>query len=320
MKCCATTKARIPCKNTANHGQFCGIHIKKTNVQTITVEIRMSEFFQSGSGKGRGSNDANNKKREEILTTLYDSTEPDLQPIREKWIQFLRSLCQDFSRVRVVRHGGRGANHDFEIFFYKDDGLIKHIPKAEFKHSVSRIDKMPEYFSPAADKPYFEKVYADIFYDEYLDRVCAVYGLVKPDRETYLRLVYSNNYDKHPFFRTLYTMETSGTREQTKQKQEIVRESISKYLESTVHTINLQKLSTDIHNRQSNKLFILWNLTEFISDQLHDDEMELTHVEGIKNGNTVVVVSKAGTRHNMLLRWKNHLGVLYPAWQISLTR
>jgi hypothetical protein len=48
--------------------------------------------------------------------------------------------------------------------------------------------------------------------------------------------------------------------------------------------------------------------------------MDLTHVEGVKNGNTIVVVSKAGTKHNMLLRWKNHLGILYPAWQISLSR
>jgi hypothetical protein len=48
--------------------------------------------------------------------------------------------------------------------------------------------------------------------------------------------------------------------------------------------------------------------------------MDLTHVEGVKGENTIVVVSRAGTKHHMLLRWKNHLGILYPAWQISLSR
>jgi hypothetical protein len=85
-------------------------------------------------------------------------------------------------------------------------------------------------------------------------------------------------------------------------------------------TLNLSTLSSDIRERQSGKVFILWNLREFQSDFIRDDEMEITSVERIKNGNVLVAVSKAGTKHNMLLRWKNHLGILYPAWQISLSR
>lgn len=128
--------------------------------------------------------------------------------------------------------------------------------------------------------------------------------------------MYNNDYDRHPFFRFLYDMEHTGY----KQKQAIVSESIRTYLETYANHLDVARLSADIRARQSGKVFILWTLHDFIKDTLHDDEMEITHVEGVKNGNTIVAVSKAGTKHNMLLRWKNHLGILYPAWQISLSR
>jgi hypothetical protein len=279
------------------------------------------ELFNT-AGENRGNNDANNKAREDFLVSLYDSIEPSHQELRQKWQEFLKTLCVDpYTRVVVKKRGGRSANYDFDISYFMNDALVKHV-KAEFKHNSDSIAKLPEYFSPAADKPYIPRLYADFFY-EFLDRICAVYPEVaahKPERGVYLRLVHGNDYDRHPFFRTLYDMEKAGTPEQAKQKQNIVKESIRSYLTEFSSTLNLSTLSSDIRERQSGKVFILWNLREFKSDFIREDEMEITHVEQIKNGNVVIAVSKAGTNHNMLLRWKNHLGILYPAWQISLTR
>lgn len=279
------------------------------------------ELFAS-PGKGRGTNDETNKERERILIGLYHSEDPLLQELRAKWVTFLRTLCSEpYDDVRVEQRGGRGANYDFQIIFLKEGTCIK-VVNAEFKHNATRIDKLPEYFSPAADKPYMPRLYADMFYDS-LDAICEVYpGLsaVKPERETYVRLVHNNDYDRHPFFRMLYTLETTGTKEQYNKKQEIVRNSISVFLQMYIDKLDIQELMKDIRSRQTGKMFILWTLTEFKCDTIRDEEMELTHVEKIKKGNTIVVVSKAGTKHNMLLRWKNHLGILYPAWQISLTR
>lgn len=272
------------------------------------------------AGTGRGTNDRNNKLRESLLCELYSSTESALASIRDAWRTCLAALCPTpYDTVEVKQAGGRGANHDFEIVF-SSKGSSVHSVNAEFKHNADTIDSLPEYFSPAADKPYFPRLYADVFY-ECLDSICEVYpGLVNPDRETYLRLVHNNDYNRHPFFQTLYEMEKSGTREQYNQKRAIVRESIKVYLDTYASQLDLAQVSADIRSRQGGKVFLLWNLREFKIDRLHDDEMELTHVEKIKHGNTIVVVSKAGTRHNMLLRWKNHLGILYPAWQISLSR
>jgi hypothetical protein len=274
------------------------------------------------AGVGRGSNDSLNKRREEILITLYHSEEPTLQSVREKWILFLRTLCsEEFDDVRIEKRGGRGASFDFVIVFLRNGISIKTI-RAEFKHNVGRIDKLPQYFSPAADKIYMPRLYADMFYD-YLDEICSIYpdvSSVKPDREMYLRLVHNNDYERHPFFKGLHTLETTGTKEQYQRKKTVVARSIREFLTMYADKLNLEELSKDIRERQTDKLFVMWNLSEFKSDIIRPDEMELTHVERVKNGNTIVVVSKCGTKHNMLLRWKNHLGILYPAWQISLTR
>lgn len=275
-----------------------------------------------GAGVGRQNNDANNKAREDLLLTLYHTEDPALQPMRESWRRVLRTLCSEpYNDVVLKKKGGRGANHDFEISFLRE-GVVVSVVKAEFKHNADKIDKLPEYFSPAADKAYIPRLYADFFYDS-LDRVCEVYpGLsqYKPDRDVYVKLVHNSDYDRHPFFRNLYDMEKAGTAAQAKQKQAIVRESIKAYLAEYAQSFDLAQLTQDIRERQSGKVFILWNLREFVVDSIREDEMEITHVERVKNNNTIVAVSKSGTRHNLLLRWKNHLGVLYPAWQISLTR
>jgi hypothetical protein len=273
------------------------------------------------AGRDRGMNDANNKARELILAGLYESADPSLQTLRTSWMEFLRSLCSEpFDTVDVKQKGGRGANYDFMIRFLRSGSEVKHVP-SEFKHNASHIDALPQYFSPAADKPYLARSYAEVFYDSFLGPVCAVYpGIAKPDKDVYLRLVYNNDYDRHTFFRALYDAEEAGTKDQYTQKQRIVCESIRMYLADYANSLDLALLSKDIRERQSGKVFILWDTKTFRSDTIRDEEMDLTHVEGVKNGNTIVVVSKSGTKHNMLLRWKNHLGILYPAWQISLSR
>lgn len=281
---------------------------------------RMDLFRRAGVG--RHTNDANNKAREEILVSLYDTTDESLQELREKWRHTLAQLyTQPYDDILVKKKGGRGANHDFTIDYLLKMNVVYQL-KAEFKHNSTKIDKLPEYYSPAADKPYIKRLYADFFYD-YLDRICDVYPDVSPhklNRENYLKLVHNSGYDRHPFFRNLYDMEKTGTPEQAKQKQQIVHESIKDYLSAYAFTLDVEQLTRDLRERQSGKVFLLWNLSEFVVDSIRDDEMEITHVEKVKNNNTIIAVSKAGTRHNMLLRWKNHLGILYPAWQISLSR
>lgn len=269
-------------------------------------------LFQT-AGTGRGNNDSDNKKRENFLCILHTL---DI-PLAQKWREFLATLCATpYDSIDIKKKAGRSTNYDLDIRYMKD-GNVVHEVKGEFKHNAKRIDTLPEYLSVATNKPYLSNSYAEYFYDNFIDDICALDPvLVKPDRCVYLRSVYNNNYDINPFFATLYANENAYYNE----KRAIVQKSIRMYLEENAKTLNFDALTEDIRSRQRGKVYILWDLENFIADTIREEEMEIVSVEGVKNGNVIVAVSRAGTRHNMLLRWKNHLGVLYPAWQISLSR
>ena len=281
------------------------------------------ELFRQ-AGVGRQTNDANNTAREFFLMTLYHNQDPSVQSIRDEWNITLNTLCPvPYDDIEMIKRGGRRSNHDFEIRFLCN-GAVVHTVKAEFKHNASKINKLPQYYDAPANKPYTTTLYADFFYN-YLDRICEIYpGLsqYKPTREDYVKLVHSSAYNRHIFFQTLYQMQNDGTALQASQKRQIAHESVKEYLKLYASTLNLEILSREIRERQTGKVFILWNFREFkfIIDSIRDDEMEITHIEGVKNNNTIVVVSKCGTKHNLRLRWKNNFGILMPAWQISLTR
>lgn len=282
------------------------------------------DLFYS-AGRGRSNNDINNKKREDILCILYDppreyANDPRWKSLSKQWREFLGTLCEcDHDDVRLIKQGGRGKNYDFDIDYLQNGNVIKQV-KAEFKHNASTLDCLPQYFSPADNKPYMPGSYAEFYYTHYLDSVCSLYGIAKPERTAYLKMVYSDNYSRLSMFEVLYTADKAGHDDRFEQRAKIVKESVEAYLRTNKDNLDMAKLSADIRDRQAGKVFILWDLKTFRADTIRDEEMDIVATEGIKNGNVLVAVSRAGTRHNMLLRWKNHLGVLYPAWQISLSR
>jgi arginine repressor len=278
------------------------------------------------TNQSRSENDKNNKIRENILTFLHNPPAAYLAhdvygdtwtTLSSMWRSFLGSLCDvKYDDVRVKKMAGRRYNYDHEISFL-NEGLVVKIVKTEFKHNSDGIDNLPEYFNAPEKKRFIETCYAEYFYDNYIDRICDLSDtLKKPTKDVYMKCVYSADYSKNKFFEQLKAIEPVIRNE----KKFIVQESIKKYLENYGSTINLAKLSEDIVRTQRGKLFILWNLREFKIDSFSEDDFHLTDVVHIKNNNVLVVRSRAGTLHNLLLRWKNHLGILYPAWQISLQR
>lgn len=275
---------------------------------------------------GRSSNDFNNRIRETILTYLHN---PPLHYINDsehgktwrdissKWNTVLGRICgRPYDDIRVKKMAGRRYNYDYNIDFLYNGIAVKTV-KVEFKHNCNSIDKLPEYFNCPEKRRLIDKCYAEYFYDGYIDRICALSDrLVKPSKEVYMKHIYGSNYSKHKFFEELKSIEPIIQNE----KKFIVQESIKNYLSEYGSTINLGFLTEDIKNRQSDKIFILWDLDDFKVDSFREDELVVEEFISVKNDNVVVVKSKCGTIHNLLLRWKNHLGILYPAWQISLQR
>jgi hypothetical protein len=65
---------------------------------------------------------------------------------------------------------------------------------------------------------------------------------------------------------------------------------------------------------------MLWDKKRetFIKEQFDKKDITITRYSHIKNNNTIVLNTESNKTVNMLLRWKNRIGILNPAWQISL--
>lgn len=273
-------------------------------------------FFETGP---RGENDARAKRREALLARLHTMTDdaPRFQQLYTAWMVMVHSLCVvPYDTLQVVQKGGRSASYDFVVRFLRNGGVVLS-RQLEYKHNVASLSRLPQYFSAPAKKPYFPRLYADFFYDR-IEDICALYpGLpTPPDRQTYIRLVHGTNYDKHPFFRALKDRED----EQKEEKHRLVTDSIRDYLLAYKDMLDLAALEADIRKKQTGKIFVMWDQTTFHTDTIRDDEMALIGPTELENGNRLVIHTRSGTRHHMLLRWRNYAGVLLPAWQISLAR
>lgn len=201
-------------------GDACGKCTRKKPVEKeyLAQVFQDIQYFKT-AGVGKGSNDSLNNKRENVLRYLYNPpveflSDPYWREMNTKWKTFLQTLCdQEYDNVIVTRKGGRKFNYDVEIQFQKDKKTVCSV-KAEFKHNSKTIDGLPEYFSPAANKPYFAVSYGDYFYDNYVDRVCSFSEQarsLKPTKTEYIKFLYQNEYKKNPFFSCLYESETDKT-------------------------------------------------------------------------------------------------------------
>lgn len=270
----------------------------------------------------KAENDAANKRREAYLATLYDTVIPTDSPaqlvqLHNAWKTTVNSLCPaPFAAVKITSAGGRSKNYDFQFDYTATDGTLIHQQKAEFKHGAASIEKQPQFLSLAAKDLHFPVSYTEFYYDRFLLTYCATDSGITvdpPDRETYLKCVHSANYDSHPFFRCLYNREETST----KAKHAVVNDSIRAYLDAYADKCDLTHLAALMTAKQDGKAFLLWDMSEFHVRWLTTADLTPTEFRGVRNGNTIVLGTATHTL-KLLLRWKNHKGILYPAWQISL--
>jgi hypothetical protein len=277
----------------------------------------------ASAGRGRGLNDGNNRLREDVLCILHCVPEhfildneygQEWTSLSVKWNQFLKTLCpHEYDAIEVKKIANQ-KQYDLDIR-YKKQNQIVHSVLGEFKHNTKTLSSLPQYYSAPEKKGYIPVRYAEFFYDKYLDSICNLIQIPKLEKDIYMRNIYQPKYTVHRFFEDLKNSESTYYKE----KQTVVRQSIKDYLNQYAGDFSIQTLTNDILPQQ-NKTFILWDCKEFRSDSIHPDELQLESIEKVHRNNTIIVRSKSGTKHKLLLRWRNHLGVLFPAWQISLDR
>ena len=109
-------------------------------------------------------------------------------------------------------------------------------------------------------------------------------------------------------------------------KKQVVDRSINRFLKKNYLTlIDKEKLSEKLLMSQNNKIFMCYKNGRFYRYEINSNELTVTGIQCLRKNrtgkfNVVVMETDSDTLIHVLLRWKNHAGVLYPAYQIKLLR
>jgi hypothetical protein len=296
-------------------------------------------LFSQAAGTGREENDTRNKQREFVLAELflghcdafcadpaYGVAWTQLKTEFARALQHMATLegLAESTCLKVEQKGGRSFNYDFTVTYRTSEG--EHAVHVEFKYGGTSVDSLPEFFNPAADKPFHAELYASSYYKTTLPQVAALYGIAVPlpSEADYVKHIHKNK-PSLPFLVALDAAERAdddrSATSKYAQKRALVAASIERYLEQSIDSTNFAEIQAELKRSQTKKRYLIYSNKTFHHDALKSEELVLEPTAYIKNGNTLVIQTKEpGTRIAMLLRWKNHLGVLFPAWQISMTR
>lgn len=297
------------------------------------------KLFLSG-GQDRASNDACNKKREEILANIFNVSEEYLNhpefgalwtSIREKFLAVLTPLCNNepFKKIEIQQKGGMSYNYDFLVTFLgqlneetNKRSFIKEV-KLEFKHNNVNVMDLAQ-FLEIYDKDCKEKfeicdvTYSEFFYDRYLDRYLQLEENItepKPIKDIYLKNVRDIKY-KHPFFKNMYETRTNKTPE----KRALATESISAYLQEFSKNFKFERILEKIKDSQKGKLFLFWDCENFHIQELTD--VENIQILGIKENSLRDMyfdLSLVNYEHDLRIRinWGNNACVANPRWKFA---
>lgn len=280
------------------------------------------QLFHAPSG-GREANDSNNAVREAVIVDLINGgrADPAYNTLRAElglWLAAKRAELglEPDAPASALRRGGRSYNWDLDLTL----GPVT--LKVEFKYGATSVASLPEFFNPAANKNFHQgESYARYFYEHTLPQVCAIYTIpLTMSLEDYLARVHGTS--KAPaLFGALYEAEKTGTAAQKAQKKALVDGSIAAWLRLVKDKTDLAAITAAFQASQGGKHFLLCSNGKFFSDRIEPEELVVTSVTGVRLEKYLELQSsKPGTGFAMLLRWKNHAGILYPAWQISMWR
>ena len=281
---------------------------------------RIELFYKKGLAKAK--NDAENKIREDVLVFLENEL-PSEYAADEKWRNLytnfhetLRTLCpSDYARVKIVKKGGRTFNYDFDVIYFDSENVEIHQVKLEFKHNSKKIDKIPQILSLQDRFGLVDAIsYSEHYYTLYLDAYLAAieYTGDKPTLQEYIALVSGIAPEKHPMFMHMRAAKANAA----------VKESIHTYLNAYVSKFKVDEFTKKLVESQANKYFLLWDLSQFHIDTLSVEELTIKDVllKPTKKQTNTIVARSTTSEYHLLLRWRNHNGILNPAWQVKITR
>jgi len=298
-----------------------------TFTRKLTIDD-ISYFDKKRKSASKDMNDGDNKIREQILYEIVKNTIPDKwyssmiewKKLKTRFLQSLKNISNcKFEKIDIEYKAGRRHNYDFTIFYYNKKGELINEINIEFKFNCKKIHNYPQFLSIASQHFILDTDYAEYFYDNHLSDVVDLIETDKPikipSKKDYIKFIHQIDYNKHDVFKELYNNESKIK----DLKKKIVDLSIKKYLTSIVN-LDIDEINNTFLSKQSEKIYILYSDGIFYEDFITNDELTVIKIEKINKNNCLILETNSTSKIYMLLRWKNHAGILYPAWQISIKR
>ena len=279
----------------------------------------------------RNENDLTNRVRENVLKIIHNPPKEYLEDsefgtlwnlVHQQWNNALQKIAVDtniphYTSIKIKARGGRRCHYDVDVMYYNENTLVAN-RKIEFKNGGKNIESQPQFLSLQTKFQLISITYCAFWHENYLDKYLACDPEItepKPAKDVYLKHVTKTNYSTTPFFAQLKKRELFFQPE----KNAVVNASIKDYLEKHGKEIDIATFSEKVQKTQMDKIFLLWSDGQFCVDSLSEKEMSGMTFHSIKNGN-VLELKSGNTIYGLLLRWRNHKGILNPAWQISMKR
>jgi len=296
---------------------------------------------------GRENSGIYNELREELLVWLVNSPPHTIEAAKAKLrrpqrLELIRAAFNSAlgelahaeglpvvpSSWEAVRKGGRGNHYDFELAI-KASAETKKI-EVELKRGESLYDQ-PQFWQVYTNYPglLLEEVptYAEFFFDGYVPKLAARFGIDAGSRSQYLKLVYRTTEDTQPFrkFRQVALQGGEGARILKDFHYQSIHDYISFLLSIPRAGLNLETFQERLY-LQLSKRFLSWDpmSEKFQWERFERESLTLSGditTRGKRSGqlHTLVLGTMTGQELHLLLRWKNRSCVLGPAWQIKLT-
>jgi hypothetical protein len=249
--------------------------------------------------------------------------------LKDNIFMYINSIFYDINinSISCKLSGGRKYNYDFEITVHNNNNerISKNI---EFKFNLESLNNCPQFIQLSSNFKLCNNSYHELFYDNYLKSITDLYNIDIIDKNIYLKFICQSEFNKNSFFNYLYNNEKTNDGKLIQDKKYIVDKSINDYIINNVREFDINKLTNKLLESQKNKIYMLYSVKKqtFIIDKIYDNELTLLNRYSLKKNksgfvNKIIYETESGkTTIHMLLRWKNHAGILNPAWQISIKR
>lgn len=262
----------------------------------------------------RNDNDSDNKIRENILGAIinqkvpeqYYSYSPSWRSIRDGVSNFISKLLPDkeIKSISCWHKGGRKYCYDLELHI---NDKIFYI---EFKFNVTKVDECPQFSSPSKPSNFLDTNFEKYFYDNYLHKISEFGTLPMPDKNIYLETINNNKVECMKTYKTKYNTDTKFREHCSK----IDKKAIKEFINSA--TLDVESLSEYLLQKQKNKIYMCFKDGQFYKDTIDDSNFIITNLVK-KTPNSFICNTKNNINLEIRLRFKNGLGLQFPAFQIK---